>query len=100
ALDWNEPVPLVDGYRRDSRFLKVIDAFEEFKMISQCIVEGLDLMLKEEYIHSISYFYKALEIEDPWLRSMILNDDVLKRAKMSELFEQAIKDAKNVYNFC
>ncbi|CAG8687398.1 7689_t:CDS:2, partial [Gigaspora rosea] len=122
GLDWNEPIPLVEGYRRDSRFLKVINAFEEFKIISQCIVEGLDLMLKKEYVQSISYFYKALEIEDSWLRTItfssdfilvnieslkrtnfiisyakiclkILNDDALKRAKMGELFEQAIKDA-------
>ncbi|RIB17733.1 hypothetical protein C2G38_1404675 [Gigaspora rosea] len=77
GLDWNEPIPLVEGYRRDSRFLKVINAFEEFKIISQCIVEGLDLMLKKEYVQSISYFYKALEIEDSWLRTITFSSDFI-----------------------
>ncbi|CAG8695157.1 8472_t:CDS:10, partial [Gigaspora margarita] len=113
GLDWNEPISLVDGYRRDPRFVKVMDSFEEFKMISQFIVEGLDLMLKEEFIRPISFFYKALELEESWLKSitfsidiMLVNVETLRRtdfiisyakiclkAKMSELFENAINDA-------
>ncbi|KAF0478011.1 kinase-like protein [Gigaspora margarita] len=120
--DWNLPISLVDRYRRDARYFKVMDSVEDFKMISQFIVEGLDQMLREEYIRAISYFYKALELETSWLMSVtfstdfifvyvdklrrtnfiisyvkiclnILNDDALRRAKNNELFEQAIQDA-------
>ncbi|CAG8637380.1 23892_t:CDS:2 [Gigaspora margarita] len=29
--EWNFQFPFVDGYRRDSRYFKVMDSFEEFK---------------------------------------------------------------------
>ncbi|CAG8440902.1 17314_t:CDS:10 [Dentiscutata heterogama] len=112
ALDWSDPIPLVESYHRDSRYLKVIDAFNEFKEISQCIIEGLDQMIKKEYIRALGHFYKALELEESWLNQItfssefMVNVESLRRtnfiisyvkiclkAKRSELFEQAIRDA-------
>ncbi|CAG8482348.1 329_t:CDS:10 [Dentiscutata erythropus] len=113
ALDWSDPIPLVENYRRDTRYVKVIDSFNEFKEISQCIIEGLDQMIKKEYIRAIGYFYKALELEESWLKQItfssefiMVNVESLRRtnfilsyakiclkAKRSELFEQAIRDA-------
>ncbi|CAG8624714.1 261_t:CDS:2 [Dentiscutata heterogama] len=53
-----------ENYHQDPRYFKIIDAFIEFKEISQCVAEGLSQMIKKDYICAIGHLYKALELEE------------------------------------
>ncbi|CAG8616825.1 5842_t:CDS:10, partial [Racocetra fulgida] len=83
----------------DARILKsdIVAAFDDFKEIAQYIVEGLDHMIKKrEFVQAIRYFYKAIQLENSWMRKMstsILNDEALEHAKKDGLFKQAIEEA-------
>ncbi|CAG8838287.1 25327_t:CDS:2, partial [Racocetra persica] len=126
GLDWNDPIPLDERYRNDDRYGEIVGAFDDFKEIAQYIVEGLDQMIKKkDYVQAIRYFYKAIQLENSWMRKMstsifminvdklrrtdiiilyvkiclkILNDDALEHAKKDGLFKQAIEEARFVLN--
>ncbi|CAG8435805.1 5372_t:CDS:10 [Scutellospora calospora] len=94
---WDDPILLDEKYRKDQRYIEVVKAFEEFKEITQYIVEGWEQMVeKNDFISAIAYFHRAITLENAWISNITFSSKFMVNARKNELVE-AIEKATFVH---
>ncbi|CAG8657309.1 8734_t:CDS:10, partial [Ambispora leptoticha] len=72
---WDEPLPLDRKYRNDSRFKRLVTAFEGYEEITKGFTEGLECMHYDDYARAFEYFLYTLQREENWINSIQADDD-------------------------